>query len=194
MCLDSVACIRRQPGGGTTLCQGFVTMPILEERTSEETTSDNSCYLFAQHMHRKIPLSALLRWLHIFLLLQCQQRKSCPQKPCSSACLPPHPTCSNTLRSPKGKMMVQEAPRSIRSSLGNGEKKQRASKYNWRGLKPKSKPTNKQQQKKQSRQFLTCGKLALEKQCKRLEDKEKLPSELPLVFKNHMNTRWVLAP
>lgn len=49
MCLDSVACVRRQPGGGTTLFQGFVTMPISEVRTS-----DNPCYLFAQHTHRKI--------------------------------------------------------------------------------------------------------------------------------------------
>lgn len=65
MCLDSVACVRRQPGRGTTLFQDFETMPIPEERTS-----DNPCYLFAQHIHRKISLSALLRWLHIFLPLQ----------------------------------------------------------------------------------------------------------------------------
>lgn len=130
MCLDSVACVRRQPGGGTTLFQGFVTMPISEERTS-----DKPCYLFAQHVHSMTSLSALLRWLYIFLPLQCGQRKSRPEEPCSSPCLPPHPTCNNTLKSPKGKMMVQEALQNIRSSLGKGGKKQR----------------------KQSRYFLSCG-------------------------------------
>lgn len=109
--------------------------------------------------------------------------------PCSVSGLPPHPTTrNNTSLEPKGGDGGTKGTTEAQAQSGQGRKQHRANR-------PILKKKKKAQKKKESRPFLSFGKLSLKRQCESLEETDKLPPNTPLAFeKNHTNTKWVLAP
>lgn len=120
MCLDGTACARRQPGGGTALFQDFVTMPMSEERTLEGPL----LFVCTARAQGAISYSSARVVAHPSVpATWAEERLPMGVGPCSVSGLPPHPTtCNNTSLSPKGQMVVQEAPQRVRPSLGKGER------------------------------------------------------------------------